>query len=71
MSSYPILLQNDVQIVRETHGGGYLIKYKENDGAYGIIWLPDELANPCPTNPKCHEAIVVAKKYLLIVLVDK
>jgi hypothetical protein len=68
---YPINLQNEVQIVRKTEYGGYVIRYKKSKDNYGLLWLPDALENYCPMDSKAGEAIELVRKYVHSLLVPK
>jgi hypothetical protein len=61
---YPVNLQNGVQIFCKSELDGYLIKYKDKEDNHCVVWLRDELINPCNINSKAYEAIEIAKNHI-------
>ena len=56
-------LRNDIEIV-EKIDGYYIVKYKNNDGRNGIVYVPDLFKNYLKTDIHDEEAISVVRSYL-------
>ena len=61
---FPIILNDDVQIINRTDDGFYIIKYKKNDGTNSVIWLPDTFESHSNIDSKGSAAISMVKVYI-------
>lgn len=61
---FPIDLTKGVQIINRTRDDCYIVRYKSAGGAYGVIWLPDDLEKESHMDPIANEAIEMVRSYL-------
>jgi hypothetical protein len=62
---FPVILNDDVQIVNRTHDGFYIIRYKNSDGQNAVIWLPEGMTIPCSIDSNGSQAIKMARQFIL------
>ena len=61
---FPVILNDDVQIVTRTDDGFYIIRFTNSNGNISVIWLPDTLNINGVVDSKGSAAIEMVKEYI-------